>query len=160
MENKEIKESYINEEIGIEYKKVGDYFVPNIILEQKEKVILNKYGRARLRFLKENKKAEYTVMFMNGTLNNHIKEIQKIIEERLNSIINQFAKQENIKEELKENNQMEWVKSMNNIQNRAEEIIYNEIIYSQKIVIRVEKFSDNLIKKLAEKRYKIKKKYR
>ena len=55
---------------------------------------------------------------------------------------------------------MEWVKSMNNIQNRAEEIIYNEIIYSQKIVIRVEKFSDNLIKKLAEKRYKIKKKYR
>ena len=95
MENKEIKESYINEEIGIEYKKVGDYFVPNIILEQKEKVILNKYGRARLRFLKENKKAEYTVMFMNGTLNNHIKEIQKIIEERLNSIINQFAKQEN-----------------------------------------------------------------
>jgi len=130
MENKEIKESYINEEIGIEYKKVGDYFVPNIILEQKEKVILNKYGRARLRFLKENKKAEYTVMFMNGTLNNHIKEIQKIIEERLNSIINQFAKQENIKEELKENNQMEWVKSMNNIQNRAEEIIYNEIIYS------------------------------
>ena len=81
MENKEIKESYINEKTGIEYKKVGDYFVPNIILEQEQKVILNKYGRARLKFLKEN-------------------------------------------------NQMEWVKSMNNIQNRAEEIVYNEVIYS------------------------------
>ena len=130
MENKEIKESYINEKTGIEYKKVGDYFVPNIILEQEQKVILNKYGRARLKFLKENKRTEYSVMFMDGTLNNHIKEIQKIVEERLNSIINQMTKQENITEELKENNQMEWVKSMNNIQNRAEEIVYNEVIYS------------------------------
>jgi len=126
MENKEIKESYINEKTGIEYKKVGDYFVPNIILEQEQKVILNKYGRARLKFLKENKRTEYSVMFMDGTLNNHIKEIQKIVEERLNFIINQMTKQENTTEELKENNQMEWVKSMNNIQNRAEEIIYNE----------------------------------
>lgn len=104
--------------------------MPNLVLEQKEQVKLNKYGRARLRFLKENKKAEYTVMFMNGTLNNHIKEIQKIVEERLNSIINQITKQENITEELKENNQMEWIKSMNNIQNRTEEIVYNEVIYS------------------------------
>lgn len=79
MENKEIKENYINEKTGIEYKKVGDYFVPNIIIEQKEKVILNQYGRARLRFLKENKRAEYAVMFIDGTLNNHIKEIQKIV---------------------------------------------------------------------------------
>ncbi len=85
MENNEIKENYINEKTGIEYKKVGDYFVPNIILEQKEKVILNKYGRVRLRFLKENKRAEYTVMFMDGTLNNYIKEIQKIVEKKTKS---------------------------------------------------------------------------
>ena len=85
MENNEITENYINEKTGIEYKKVGDYFVPNIILEQKEKVILNKYGRVRLRFLKENKRAEYTVMFMDGTLNNYIKEIQKIVEKKTKS---------------------------------------------------------------------------
>ena len=74
--------------------------------------MLNKYGRMRLKFLKENKKAEYSIMFMDGTLNKHIKGIQ------------------NMTEELKQNNQIEWVKSMNNIKNRAEGIIYNEIIYS------------------------------
>lgn len=130
MENKEKEEGYINEKTGIEYKKVGDYFVPNIVLEQQESIILNKYGRARLRFLRENKKAEYVVMFVDGTINNHIKEIQNIAEERVKFITNQLAKQENITEELKENNQIEWIKVMNNIKNCAEEIIYNEIIYS------------------------------
>ncbi len=130
MEDKEIRESYINEKIDIEYKKVGDYYVPNIVLEQEEKIILNKYGRARLRFLKENRKAEYSIMFMDGALNKHIKEIQNMTEERLSFIINKMVKQENITEELKQNNQIEWVRSMNNIKNRAEEIIYNEIIYS------------------------------
>lgn len=130
MEDKEIRESYINEKIDIEYKKVGDYYVHNIVLEQEEKIILNKYGRARLRFLKENRKAEYSIMFMDGALNKHIKEIQNMTEERLSFIINKMVKQENITEELKQNNQIEWVRSMNNIKNRAEEIIYNEIIYS------------------------------
>ena len=130
MEDKEIRESYINEKIDIEYEKVGDYYVPNIVLEQEEKIILNKYGRARLRFLKENRKAEYSIMFMDGALNKHIKEIQNMTEERLSFIINKMVKQENITEELKQNNQIEWVRSMNNIKNRAEEIIYNEIIYS------------------------------
>ena len=78
MGNKEKEEGYINEKTGIEYKKVGDYFVPNIVLEQQESIILNKYGRARLRFLRENKKAEYAAMFVDGTINNHIKELQNI----------------------------------------------------------------------------------
>ena len=125
-----MNQSYINESTEIEYTKVGDYYVPNLVLEQKEEVKLNKYGRARLRFLKENKKVEYTEMLINGTLNNHIKEIQTIAEKRQNSIINQLAKQEKITEKLKENNQIEWVKSMNNIKNRAKEIIYKEIIYN------------------------------
>lgn len=130
MENKEIKGNYINEKTGIEYTKIGDYYAPNIVLEQEEQIILNKYGRARLRFLKENRKAEYSIIFIDGTLNRHIKEIQNMAEERLSFIINKLVKQENITEELKQNNQIEWVKSMNNIKNRAEEIIYNEIIYS------------------------------
>lgn len=130
MKSKKMNQSYINGSAEIEYTKVGDYYVPNLVLEQKEEVKLNKYGRARLRFLKENKKVEYTEMFINGTLNNHIKEIQTIAEKRQNSIINQLAKQEKITEKLKENNQIEWVKSMNNIKNRAKEIIYKEIIYN------------------------------
>ena len=130
MKSKKMNQSYINGSAEIEYTKVGDYYVPNLVLEQKEEVKLSKYGRARLRFLKENKKVEYTEMLINGTLNNHIKEIQTIAEKRQNSIINQLAKQEKITEKLKENNQIEWIKAMNNIKNRAEEIVYKEIIYN------------------------------
>ena len=130
MKSKKMNQSYINESTEIEYTKVGDYYVPNLVLEQKEEVKFSKYGRARLRFLKENKKVEYTEMLINGTLDNHIKEIQTIAEKRLNSIINQLAKQEKITEKLKENNQIEWIKAMNNIKNRAEEIVYKEIIYN------------------------------
>ena len=75
MENKELKERYIDERTGIEYRLVGDYYIPNLVLENEEKIILNKYGRMRFKFLKENKKAEYIIMFMNKTLNKHLKEI-------------------------------------------------------------------------------------
>ena len=68
MENKEVKTNNIENKYGIEYTKQGDYYMPNLVLE-KEKIMLNKYGRIRLKFLKENKKAEYTIMFVNGTLN-------------------------------------------------------------------------------------------
>ncbi len=125
MENKEIKEN----KYGIEYTKVGDYYLPNLVLAQEEKVILNKYGRARLRYLKENKKAEYMIMFTKGTLNKHLKEIQETAQERLDFMINELVKKENITEELKRNNQLAWVGAMNSIKNIAEEIIYNELIY-------------------------------
>ena len=69
MENKELKLKNVDNKYGIEYIKVGDYYMPNLVLEKEEKIILNKYGRMRLKFLKENKKAEYTIMFINGTLN-------------------------------------------------------------------------------------------
>jgi len=72
MENKELKTNNTENKYGIEYTKVGDYYLPNLVLE-KEKIVLNKYGRMRLNFLKENRKAEYTIMFVNGTLNKHLK---------------------------------------------------------------------------------------
>ena len=74
MENKEVKTNTIENKYGIEYTKVGDYYMPNLVLEKEERIILNKYGRMRLKFLKENKKAEYTIMFVNGTLNKHLKQ--------------------------------------------------------------------------------------
>ena len=119
-----------NEGNGIEYNLKGDYYFPNLTIPKQEKIILNKYGRMRLKYLKEYKKAEYTIMLMDGTLNAHLKEIQEIAEKRVNIIIKELEKHENMIEKLKENNQIEWVKTMNNIKNRAEEIIYNEIIYS------------------------------
>ena len=129
MENKEVINNNIENKYGIEYTKVGDYFIPNLVLEKEEKIILNKYGRMRLKFLKENKKAEYTIMFMNGTLNKHLKEIQETAQTRVNIIIVQLKQQNNLTEEMKNTDQLYWVSMMNNFKNVAEEIILNELIY-------------------------------
>lgn len=129
MENKELKINNIENKYGIEYTKVGDYYMPNLILE-KEKIILNKYERMRLKFLKENKKAEYTIMFVNGTLNKHLKEIQQTAQERIDIIIEQLKQQNNLTEEMKNTDQLYWVSMMNNFKNTAEEIVLNELIYA------------------------------
>ena len=125
MENKELKESYIDERTGIEYRLVGDYYIPNLVLEKEEKITLNKYGRLRLKFLKENKKAEYIIMCMNKTLNKHLKEIQEIVQAR----VDQLKKKNNLTEEMKNTNQLYWAGMMNNFKNEAEEIVLNELIY-------------------------------
>jgi hypothetical protein len=124
MENKEVKEN----KYGIEYTKQGDYYMPNLILE-KEKIVLNKYGKMRLKFLKENKKAEYTIMFVNGTLNKHVKEIQETAEKRIDIIIEQLKQQNNLTEEMKNTDQLYWVSMMNNFKSIAEEMVVNELIY-------------------------------
>ena len=128
MENKELKENNIDNKYGIEYKKVGDYYMPNLVLE-KEKIILNKYGRMRLKFLKENKKAEYMIMFTKGILNKHLKEIQETAQTRVNIIIEQLKQQNNLTEEMKNTDQLYWISMMNNFKKIAEEIILNELIY-------------------------------
>ena len=129
MENKELKENKIENKYGIEYTKVGDYYIPNLVLENEEKIILNKYGRLRLKFLKENKKAEYTIMFMNGTLNKHLKEIQETAQKRIDIIIEELKQQNNLTEEMKNTDQLYWVSMMNNFKNTGEEIVLNELIY-------------------------------
>ena len=128
MENKELKENNIDNKYGIEYKKVGDYYMPNLVLE-KEKIILNKYGRMRLKFLKENKKAEYMIMFTKGILNKHLKEIQETAQTRVNIIIEQLKQQNNLTEEMKNTDQLYWISMMNNFKKTAEEIILNELLY-------------------------------
>ena len=128
IENKELKTNNIENKYGIEYTKVGDYYLPNLVLE-KEKIVLNKYGRMRLNFLKENKKAEYTIMFVNGTLNKHLKEIQETAEKRIDIIIEQLKEQNNLTEEMKNTDQLYWVGMMNNFKNQAEEIVLKELIY-------------------------------
>ena len=129
MENKELKENKVQNKYGIEYTKQGDYYMPNLVLEKEEKIILNKYGKMRLKFLKENKKAEYTIMFVNGTLNKHLKETQETAQERIDLIIEQLKQQNNLTEEMKNTDQLYWVSMMNNFKSIAEEIILNELIY-------------------------------
>lgn len=113
MEDKEVKENKIDNKYGVEYTKQGDYYMPNLVLEKEEKIILNKYGRMRLNFLKENRKAEYTIMFVNGILNKHLKEIQETAQEKIDLIIEQLKQQNNLTEEMKNTDQLYWVSMMN-----------------------------------------------
>ena len=129
MENIEFKERFIDEKTGIEYIRKGDYYIPNLVMPPRKNIRIGRYGRMRARFLKENKKAEYSIMLIDNTLQDHLIEVDRTANERYNLLIKQFAEKENITEELKANNQMEWVKMMNNIKNSVEEIILKELIF-------------------------------
>ena len=132
MEKRELKERFIDEKTGIEYIKQGDYYLPNLVLGSEDtNYKIGKYGRMKLNYLKTYKKAEYTILFMEGKLNRYLYEVDIACEKRIRTIISQLVKQENVTEELKANNQMEWVRCMNSIKNRAEEIILNEFIYEE-----------------------------
>lgn len=114
----------------IEYTKQGDYYIPNIVANQNIKNLnLGRYGRMRLKFLKEHKKAEYTILLMDNKLEKHLVEIDKIANERFELLMKQFAERENITEELKLEDQLKWVGLMNNIKHSVEEIIFKELIY-------------------------------
>lgn len=108
----------------LEYTKYGDYYIPNIVM-QKENIEtkgkhIGKYGRLRLDFLKQNKKILYQELLLDNKLHEHLVKVNERAKIRVNDLINKIAKQENVNENLKETNQIEWVKSMNNIKNRAE----------------------------------------
>ena len=113
----------------IDYRKCGDYYIPNLVISNIKNYELGKYGRMRLNYLKTQKKAEYTILLMEGKLSNSLQEIDKTATNRYNLLIKQLAEQENITEELKAINQLESVGKMNSIKNRTEEIIFNELIY-------------------------------
>ena len=130
MENKELKQTIIDERTGIEYNLVNGYYIPNIVLPKPRRTgNVGKYGRMRARYLKEHKKAEYSLMLIENELTSHLLDIDDICRERVNFLVKQIAEKENVNEELKAQNQLEWVARMNNILNRAEEIITNEIIF-------------------------------
>ena len=130
MDNKEFKERFIDKKTGMEYIRKGDYYYPNLIDTASIKTSeLGRYGKLRLKYLIEHKKSKYTCLWLDNKLRSHLLEIDKTANERFDLLMKQFAKQENITEELKATNQMKWVCRMNNIKNRVEEIIFNELIY-------------------------------
>ena len=129
MENKELKDKFIDEKTGIEYTLVGDYYLPNLVIEPQRKIDLNKYGRLRLEYLKNYKKAEYTILFMNNKLTDHLEEVQKTATKRVKEIIKSLQDQSNLTEEMKNTDQLYWVGMMNNFRNQAEEIVLKELIY-------------------------------
>ena len=113
----------------IDYRKCGDYYIPNLVISNTKNIKLGKYGKMRLNYLKTQKKVEYTILLMDDKLSEHLKEIDETATARYNLLMKQFTERENITEELKANNQLEWVGKMNSIKNRVEEIIFSELIY-------------------------------
>lgn len=110
------------------YSKCGDYYIPDLTYDVPDTPI-GKYGLLREQYLKEYHSARYNHLFLSGQLYPHLIDINEQAQQMLDSMIPQMAKQENVTEELKSIDQMEWVGKMNNIKARVEEIIFNEIIY-------------------------------
>ena len=132
IENKNVSKDVIYEENnGLYYTKIGDYYYPNIVVDNTEKVTLSKYGRARLRYLKEYNKGLYTELLMTGKLTEHLKEIDLNNEQKVHSIIQDMAEKDGIPVYFDDTKieQLEWVKCMNNYKNIAEEIVNNELIF-------------------------------
>ena len=116
----------------INYIKIGDYYIPLMVLKEYiSDSKLGKYGRLRKKYLLNNYKVEYSIMLMEGTLYKHLLEIQELAINKINALTKEFAKQENINEELKSSNQLYWVQCMNNIKNCAEEIVLQEVVYER-----------------------------
>lgn len=125
-----MKERFTDKKTGIEYIKHEDYYLPNLIdTASVSSSELGKYGRMRLNYLKEHKYAEYIILWSENKLREHLKDIDKTANRRFDLLMKQFAERENITEELKATNQLEWVRRMNSIKSRVEEIIFYEFIY-------------------------------
>ena len=115
------------EKLGGTYRQVGDYLLPDIEVPESPQIGI--WGQRRLQYLRTNKRVLYTTMLMSDTLKAHLEEVDKSAEEMFNPLTVQQKEQEGVTEELKANNQMEWVQRMNNIRNRAAEVVYKELIY-------------------------------
>lgn len=118
------------EELGGTYRQVGDYFIPNLALPDTGSHQIGKYGRMRRSYLKEHRKVLYTNLTVSGTLFEHLAEIDRSCNERMEIIETVMAKQEGVTEALKAVDQMEWVRRKNSIRNRAEEIVLTELVYA------------------------------
>ena len=116
------------EEMDGTYSDISSYLIPNLAISDSPP--LGKWGRMRRRYLKEHYPALYSSMLLTGRLDQHLAEIDRSCEEQPEHIIQQMAKQEGVTEVLKAADQMEWVRRMTSIHNRAEEIALRELVYS------------------------------
>ena len=115
-------------ENGIDYVLVGDYYIPDLKLPEENRPI-GRYGRLHREYLKQEHPARYSSLILTGKLWTYLADLNEQAEERLDLIIEQMKAAEGVTEELKARNQLEWVRRMNKIRNRAEEIINSELIY-------------------------------
>jgi hypothetical protein len=121
----------IFEQMGGTYRREGDYLLPNLELTDTGSYQIGKYGWMRRRYLKEYHPGLYSRLMLSEKLYEHLAEIDQTCNERMERICTAMARQEGVTEALKAADQMEWVRRMNNIRNRAEEIVTAELVYSE-----------------------------
>ena len=112
----------------LEYRKCGDYLIPNFSLPSASRI--GRYGELRHRYLRKNKEPLFTALMIQGKLNSHLKEIDKVANDTYIRIFQQLKLQYGITEKLKAENQLLWVQKMNEIHKIADEIVLNEFVYS------------------------------
>ena len=111
---------------GLQYELQGDYYA--IAGEEDEKSVVGIWGQRHLRWLKQNRRVTYTNLLTLGKLYEYLREIDTQTRGQLDALITQIARAEGVTEQFKAENQLEWVRRMNSIRNRAEEIVYTELI--------------------------------
>ena len=113
--------------MNIEYIPYGDYFIPNVKAPESPNVGI--WGQRRHKYLREHQKVLYTGMLLTGKLNTHLEEIDQSANEMFDMLVVQLKMRDGITEELKANDQLEWVRRMNSVRNRAAEVVNKELIY-------------------------------
>jgi len=116
--------------MNITYEKCGDYLIPNLIPDSEPEGELRKFGLMRKSYLEKHRRGIYSGLLLSGELKKHLLMIQEQAEERFDLLVAQMAEKEGVTERLKADDQMLWVRRMNNIRARAEEIVLNDMIYS------------------------------
>jgi len=123
-------EKYIyNEQSGLWYELQGDYYIPCLVLDEEDAQPIGMWGRKHQRYIKQHHRALYTTLLISGKLHSHLAEIDNRATEMFDRLVKQRAEKECITEQLKAQDQMAWVGAMNNIRNRAEEIVNAEVIF-------------------------------
>ena len=123
-----MKKQIYDEKNGLSYTLHGDYYLPDLEINEEEP-IYGKYGIMRKKFLKEHRSARYQYLVLTGKLTEHLNQVDKEVREKVEILVEQMAEQWGVTEELKMQDQMEWVRRKNNIQAIAEEIAYKNIIF-------------------------------
>ena len=123
-------EKTIFEQMGGTYTKQGDYYLPNLTLPAEEQKPVGVWGQRHARYLKQSHKIIYVNLQTSGKLNSYLSDIDEQAEDMLSQLVKQMAEREGVTEQLKATDQMAWIGAMNNIRNRAEEIVYTNLIYS------------------------------
>ena len=124
-----MKKQIYDEKNGLSYTLHGDYYLPDLEINEEEPTY-GKYGIMRKQFLKKHRSARYQYLVLTGKLTEHLVGVDAECRERLEILLPQMMQVEDVDEALKARDQMEWVRRMNSIQNRAEEILLNELIYA------------------------------